>query len=66
MNSDNEEAREIASLAMANLTNSNNNNCQVLMDKNGVDVLIKLLGDQNHQIQCNASVTISNLAANGM
>lgn len=66
LSSDNEETREIASLAIANLTNSNNNNCQVLMDKNGVDVLIKLLGDQNRQIQCNASITISNLAVNGM
>ena len=65
LNNDNMEMREVASLAIANLTNSNHNNCQIVMDKNATDLLIKLLSDKNHEVQTNIATCISNLAANG-
>ena len=66
LGNDNDEAREIASLAIANLTNSNQNNCQVVMDKNVIDTLIKLLTDKKYEIQSNIAVCIANLAMNGL
>jgi len=56
----------MASLAIANLTISNQNNCQVVMDKNVIDTLLKLLTDKKYEIQSNIAVCISNLAMNGL
>ena len=62
---ENEEAREIASLALSNLTNANHNNCNILMEKNALDVIVKLLSEKKHEIQSNTAVLLSNLAMNG-
>ncbi|XP_066920274.1 armadillo repeat-containing protein 3-like isoform X2 [Clytia hemisphaerica] len=61
---ENEEAREIATLALSNLTNANQNNCNILMDKNSLDVIVKLLSDKKYEIQSNTAVLLSNLAMN--
>ena len=66
LKNENSEAKEIASLALANLTNSNSINSQIVVDKNTVDILIKLLADQNSNTQSNAAICLSNLALNGM
>ena len=57
MKSDNDESKEIGSLALANLTNGNTLNAQIAMDKNCPDILIKLLTEGNSRSQCNAAGT---------
>jgi len=65
LRNDNMEAREYATLALANLTTSNAPNCQMLMDKNAIDHVIKLLYDKSSScIKSNSALCLSNLALN--
>lgn len=67
LKNENADAREYASLALANLTTANQPNSQSIMDKNAIDSLIKLLNDKSSSsIQSNAAACLSNLTCNGM
>ena len=67
LKNENANAREYASLALANLTTANQLNSQAVMDKNAIDPLIKLLNDKSSSsIQSNAAACLSNLTCNGM
>ena len=67
LKNENADAREYASLALANLTTANQLNSQSVMDKNAIDSLIKLLNDKSSSsIQSNAAACLSNLTCNGM
>ncbi|XP_063714103.1 armadillo repeat-containing protein 3-like isoform X2 [Symsagittifera roscoffensis] len=60
--SNNEELRESASLCLANLTASNQYNCNEIFEKNGMDPLINLLSDTREACQANAATALTNLA----
>ncbi|XP_064636368.1 armadillo repeat-containing protein 3-like isoform X2 [Lineus longissimus] len=59
---DNPDLREAVTLALANLTTSNMNNCQEVVNRNGVDPLINLLADSHEAIVANAACVLTNLA----
>ena len=66
LKNDKVEVREYASLAIANLTTANQKNGQIVVDKNGGDLLIKLINDKaSNAIQCNASYSIANFSTSG-
>lgn len=64
LKSEDYETRESSSLALANLTTSNNSNASIVMEKGGVEPLVRLLIDPKPHCQANAAVCLTNLAHN--
>ncbi|XP_057312423.1 armadillo repeat-containing protein 3-like isoform X2 [Hydractinia symbiolongicarpus] len=64
LKNENEEARQTASLALANFTKNNPSNCAIVMEKNTIDILIDLLSDANFETQSNTAICLSNLSMN--
>ena len=58
------EAREAASLLLANLTNCNVNNCAMVMENKIIDTLIQYLSLESSVIQSNIAICLSNFASN--
>ena len=59
---DNADVREAASMALANLTTSNMNNCNEVVRYHGIDPLIALLSDQRELAVANAAIVLTNMA----
>ncbi|XP_041358509.1 armadillo repeat-containing protein 3-like isoform X2 [Gigantopelta aegis] len=62
LNSENEDLKEAATLALANLTCSNSTNCQEVMNLNGVEPLINILSGQREEAVGNAASALTNMA----
>ncbi|ELT95018.1 hypothetical protein CAPTEDRAFT_165326 [Capitella teleta] len=62
LKSDQSDVREASSLALANLTSGNLNNCTDLAKLHGIDPLISLLGDSSCVAIANAAVVLTNMA----
>uniref|UniRef100_UPI00398E7C3A armadillo repeat-containing protein 3 isoform X2 n=1 Tax=Pristiophorus japonicus TaxID=55135 RepID=UPI00398E7C3A len=62
LTSDNEEMKEAAALALANLTTANSSNASAVFDVDGVEPLVKLLAESRDGTVANAATAITNLA----
>lgn len=62
---DNPDVREAASMALANLTTSNEANCVKLVQCNGIDPVVSLLSENQRELSmANAAIILTNLAPN--
>ncbi|XP_065061689.1 armadillo repeat-containing protein 3-like isoform X1 [Rhopilema esculentum] len=62
LKTDSADLKEAVSLALANLSSGNANNCTEIVEKGGLDALIKLLPDNKPSLQGYAAVCLTNLA----
>ncbi|XP_053429222.1 armadillo repeat-containing protein 3 isoform X4 [Nycticebus coucang] len=62
LKSDNEEVREAAALALANLTTSNPANVKATAEADGIDPLINLLSSKRDGAIANAATVLTNMA----
>ena len=62
--SDNPDVREAASMCLANLTNSNGNNCAEVVRVGGIEPVISLLGDTRELAVSNAALLLTNMSTN--
>lgn len=62
MKNDSLDLKEAVTLALANLSSGNANNCTEIVDKGGLDPLIKCLTENKPSLQGNAAVCLTNLS----
>ncbi|XP_073532604.1 armadillo repeat-containing protein 3 isoform X2 [Phyllobates terribilis] len=63
LSKDNDEVREAAVFALANLTTGCPNNAGALVEANGIDALVNLLTDKREGVVANACTVLINMAA---